>query len=481
MELSTPIITLHVIVPKLVLLVSAILLLLVPHFIKNLSKEILAAFSILTFCVAFYFVLQLWQQPAVGFDGMVLADRFALALQMIFLLGGLLSVLVTLNRVEVEYLHYGDFYALLQLAIVGLTVMTSSNHLLIIFLGLEILSLALYVMVGIRKMRVDSVEAALKYFLLGAFATGFFLYGAALLYGATGCLDISIMGKLYMAKSANTLVLLAGAVLLFIGLAFKAAFVPFHMWTPDVYQGAPTPVVAFMSTGTKAAALAVLCRMLLAGSSAQDIPWKDILPVIAVLTMTVGNLMAIVQNNVKRMMAYSSIAHAGYLLVGLIAANALATSAILYYLLVYTLMNIGAFAVISALGRSDRLERLRFEDYRGLGYRYPFVALTMTLFMVSLAGIPPTGGFLGKFYLFSAAVKSGYITLTVIAVLNSVVSVYYYLRLVVNMYMHEAEAEIVLDWPQHGLLAVLIISIIGVIWLGIAPEGIYTIFRQAMF
>ncbi|MBN2357411.1 NADH-quinone oxidoreductase subunit N [candidate division KSB1 bacterium] len=481
MELSAPIIKLHTIAPQLILLISAVMLLLIPHFIKRLSREILAAFTLVSFFVALYFVLRLWQHPDTGFNQMVLADRFAMALQLIFLLGGMLSVLVSLNRVEADYLHFGDFYALLQFAIIGLMVMTSSNHLLIIFLGLEILSIALYVLAGIRKMRVDSVEAAFKYFLLGAFATGFFLYGAALLYGATGSLDIGVMGKMMAVKSSNALLMLTGACLLFIGLAFKAAFVPFHMWTPDVYQGAPTPVVAFMSTGTKAAALAVLCRMVLAVIPAQVSPWMEILPFIAALTMTVGNLMAIVQNNVKRMMAYSSISHAGYLLVALTAGAVWASPAILYYLLVYTLMNIGAFAVISMLGQSDRAERLRFEDYRGLGYRYPFVALTMTIFMVSLAGIPPTGGFMGKFYLFSVAVKAGYVKLVVIAVINSVISVYYYLRLVVNMYMREEETELTLTWPQQGLLAVLIVAVIGVLWLGIAPESMYALFSQAGF
>ncbi len=326
-----------------------------------------------------------------------------------FILGGLLTVLVSFNRVEDEYVQYGDFYGLLLLAITGMMIMTSTTHLLVVFLGLEVLSIALYVMVGFRKMRVDSVEAALKYFLLGAFATGFFLYGVALLYGATGALDMVRIGASVTAAGGANLMLLAGGMLVLIGFAFKAALVPFHMWTPDVYQGAPTPVTAFMSTGTKAAALAVLARIVTMAMPMSAFNWGAVLPVLAVLTMTVGNFMALAQNNIKRMLAYSSIAHAGYILVALSAGNAAGQSAILYYLAVYTLMNIGAFAVISYLGRSNREERLSFESYRGLGYRYPFVSLAMAVFMFSLAGIPPTGGFLGKFYLFAAAVKAGYI------------------------------------------------------------------------
>lgn len=478
MELSAPLIQLDLISPQLIVLAAAVLLLLLPLFRRSLSREFLSAIALAGLVAALVATIWLWSRPSWGFAGMVTVDRFALAFQTLFLLGGLLTVLISLNRVEEEYVQYGDLFGLLLLAIFGLMVMTSTTHFLIVFLGLEILSIALYVMAGYRKMRVDSLEAALKYLLLGAFATGFFLYGVALIYGATGQLEMAHIREAAAAGGAGWL-LSAGALLVLVGFAFKAALVPFHMWTPDVYQGAPTPVTAFMSTGTKAAAFAVLARVVTLVLPEGTIAWGTILSILAVLTMTVGNLMAIVQSNVKRMLAYSSIAHAGYLLVALAAGNAAGRSAILYYLLVYTLMNAGAFGVIAWLGRGLREERLTFESYRGLGYRYPFVSLAMAVFMFSLAGIPPTGGFLGKFFLFAAAVKAGYIPLVVIAVLNAVVSVFYYLRLVINLYMREADEPAEAAKAHPGLIAALVIALIGVLWLGVAPGGLLGVFDAA--
>jgi len=478
MELSAPLIQLDLITPQLIVLAAAILLLLLPLFWRSLRREFLAAIALAGIAAALAATFWLWSRPGWGFAGMVTVDRFALAFQALFLLGGLLTVLISFNRIEEEYVQHGDFFGLLLLALFGLMVMTSTTHFLVIFIGLEILSIALYVLAGYRKMRVDSLEAALKYLLLGAFATGFFLYGVALIYGATGQLEMAHIREAAAAGGAGWL-LPAGALLVLIGFAFKAALVPFHMWTPDVYQGAPTPVTAFMSTGTKAAAFAVLARLVSIAVPVETIAWGPVLAVLAVLTMTVGNFMAIVQSNVKRMLAYSSIAHAGYLLVALAAGNAAGRSAILYYLLVYTLMNIGAFGVIAWLGRSGREERLTFESYRGLGYRYPFVSLAMAAFMFSLAGIPPTGGFLGKFFLFAAAVRAEYIPLVVIAVLNAVVSVFYYLRLVVNLYMREAEEPAEAGKAHPLLIAALVIALIGVVWLGVAPGGVLGAFNTA--
>jgi len=477
MVLPAPDISLHIIVPQIILLISAIILLLLPLFWKRAGVGLWACVALTGFVVALYALFNLWQHPSAGFGGMVMNDRFALAVQIILIIAGIMTVLVSINEVEKTYLPYGEFFALLQFAVLGMMIMVSSTNLLVIFLGLEVFSITLYVLVGIRKMRVDSVEGALKYFLLGAFATGFFLYGAALLYGATGSIDLLQVGRM---AGGGSLLIVTGFALIVIGLGFKAAFVPFHMWTPDAYQGAPTPVAAFMSTGTKAAAIAVLCRVVLMALPMQSLHWQVILQVIAVLTMTVGNLMALVQNNIKRMLAYSSIAHAGYLLVALIAVDSTPVAAILFYLLVYMFMNIGAFAVLSFMGKSDREERLNFESYRGLGYRHPFTALAVSVFMFSLAGIPPTGGFIGKFYLFSAAVHSGYITLVIIAVMNAVISVYYYLRLVVNLYMREAEGEITAPKPHWALLTALIIALFGVLWLGVWPEFIYTWLQRAV-
>ncbi|HOT96163.1 MAG TPA: NADH-quinone oxidoreductase subunit N [bacterium] len=478
MALTAPQIQLDLIAPQLLLLAAALLLLLLPLFWRGVRRELLAAIAVLGLAAAFAAAAGLWTRPGTGFNGMVTLDRFALAFDGIFLLGGLLAVLISLNRVEDEYVQYGDFYGLLLLAVAGMTILTATLHLIIIFLGLELLSIALYVMIGFRKMRVDSTEASLKYFLLGSFATGFLLYGMALIYGAAGTLDLQRIGAAVAAGSGGWM-LLAGGMLLLIGFAFKAALVPFHMWTPDVYQGAPTPVTAFMSTATKAAAFAALARIVTTAMPFSAFNWSAILPVLAVLTMTVGNLLAITQENTKRMLAYSSIAHAGYLLVALSAGNAAGQSAILYYLVVYTLMNAGAFAVIAWFGRSNREERLTFASYRGLGYRYPFASLAMAVFMFSLAGIPPTGGFLGKFYLFAAAVKAGQTPLVVIAVMNAVVSVYYYTRLVVHLYMREAEEPLEAEKLNPGLMAALLLALLGVLWLGVAPNGLMALFNAA--
>jgi len=478
MALTAPQIQLDLIAPQLLLLAAALLLLLLPLFWRGVRRELLAAIAVLGLAAAFAAAAGLWTRPGTGFNGMVTLDRFALAFDGIFLLGGLLAVLISLNRVEDEYVQYGDFYGLLLLAVAGMTILTATLHLIIIFLDLELLSIALYVMIGFRKMRVDSTEASLKYFLLGSFATGFLLYGMALIYGAAGTLDLQRIGAAVAAGSGGWM-LLAGGMLLLIGFAFKAALVPFHMWTPDVYQGAPTPVTAFMSTATKAAAFAALARIVTTAMPFSAFNWSAILPVLAVLTMTVGNLLAITQENTKRMLAYSSIAHAGYLLVALSAGNAAGQSAILYYLVVYTLMNAGAFAVIAWFGRSNREERLTFASYRGLGYRYPFASLAMAVFMFSLAGIPPTGGFLGKFYLFAAAVKAGQTPLVVIAVMNAVVSVYYYTRLVVHLYMREAEEPLEAEKLNPGLMAALLLALLGVLWLGVAPNGLMALFNAA--
>ncbi len=480
MDLALPVINLKSIYPQLILVVFACIIVLLPLFIKPVKREVLAIISILGLVLAAVSVVNSWGQNLSGFNMMILADNFSLAFSIVFLVGAFLTILLSLNKVENEYLNYGDFYSILLFATIGMIMMVSSTNLLVIFLGLEILSISLYVLAGIRKMRVDSIEASLKYFLLGAFATGFFLYGIALLYGATGSIDLVGIGKHIEANGFNGVLMFTGAVLILIGFSFKAAFVPFHMWTPDVYQGAPTPVTAFMSSGVKGAALAVLLRFVLATTFLSQADWTTALWIIAVLTMTVGNVVAIAQNNIKRMLAYSSIAHAGYLLVGVLAGNELGQTSIIFYLLVYTIMNLGAFGVISYMGNSNRQENLNIEDYRGLGFKYPFAGLAMAIFMFSLAGIPPTGGFVGKFYLFNAAIQAGYIWLVIFGVLNSVISAYYYLRIVVNMYMRDQEKEISVPKASMGLSFVLLVTMIAILQLGIMPAQIFAIFRQAV-
>ncbi len=480
MNFTMPVINLQVIYPHIVLVLFASVVLLLPLFFHSIKRELLAVISVLGIVIAFFLIMNHWNSGQTAFNGMLRLDNFAIAFSIIFLLGGLMAVLLSLNHVEEEYLSYGDFYGLVLFALVGMMLMASSTNLLIIFLGLEVLSISLYVLAGIRKMRVDSVEASLKYFLLGAFATSFFLYGVALVYGATASIDLLDIARYISANGFSGILLVAGSLFLVVGFSFKAAFVPFHMWTPDVYQGAPTPVTAFMSSGAKGAALAALLRVLVMGVPISRGDWQVILWVIAALTMTVGNVVAIAQSNVKRMLAYSSIAHAGYLLIGVLAGNSLGQAGVLFYLVVYTFMNLGAFGVISYFGASNKQENLNLEDYRGLGYQYPFAGLAMVVFMFSLAGVPPTGGFVGKFYLFNAGIQAGYLWLVIIGVLNSVISAFYYLRVVVNLYMREPEHKVAVPRAHLGLSFALLVAMLAVLQTGIMPSRLFTLFQHSV-
>jgi NADH-quinone oxidoreductase subunit N len=367
-------------------------------------------------------------------------------------------------------MDHGEYYALLLFSTLGMMIMASSLDLITIFLGLETLSISLYILAGILRERLESNESAVKYLLLGAFASGFVLYGIALVYGATASTNLLRVAEVVASgKVSSPTLLMIGTGLLIIGFGFKVASVPFHMWTPDVYEGAPTSVTAFMIAGTKAAAFAAFLRILMTALPALQPDWGQILWVLAVLTMTVGNVVAIAQSSIKRMLAYSSIAHAGYLLVALVAANKLGSGSILFYLVAYSFMNLGAFAVVIALAFQDR-ERVSIQDYAGLGLKYPFLGAAMALFMFSLAGIPPTGGFMGKFYIFSAAIHANYIGLAIIGVLNSVISVYYYLRITVVMYMGEGGAEPAADRLSPALGLAVLVAVVGTLQLGLFPS-----------
>lgn len=417
-----------------------------------------------------------------SFNGMWVVDNYSRFFKLIFLLGTALTILISIKYLDDEALQKSEYFALILFATIGMMIMASGAELLTIFLGLELLSMSLYVLAGYARTRMASNESALKYFLLGSFASGFLLYGIALIYGATGSTVIRSIFKVTMASGFQSPILIIGMALLIIGFGFKAALVPFHMWTPDVYQGAPAPITAFMSAGPKAAAFAAFARVFMEALPSLQGHWTGVIWVIAALTMTTGNVIALVQNDIKRMLAYSSIAHAGYVLVAFLASGELGISSILYYMLAYTCMNIGAFAVITVLaGKGEK--RVLIDDYKGLGYKHPVAAIAMSLFLFSLAGIPPTGGFMGKFYIFSAAIKEGYIGLAIIGVLNSVVSVYYYLRVTVAMYFQapstttESEAPAVAFSP--ALAVAIFISAYGVLSLGLFPSAYVAIVRQS--
>ncbi|MBI4519517.1 MAG: NADH-quinone oxidoreductase subunit N [Gemmatimonadetes bacterium] len=403
---------------------------------------------------------------------MVAVDGFRLFANWVFLLAAALTILISFGYVANQNLRIAEFYVLVLLATVGMMFMAGSRDLILIFLGLEVMSVAVYVLTGLNRRDRKSAEAGLKYFLLGAFATGFFLYGIALVYGATGTTNLFLMAASIAAGAGGPL-LPVGVTLLAIGFGFKVSAVPFHMWTPDVYEGAPAPITAFMSAGVKAAAFAALLRVFTVAFAGLYESWYVIAWWLAAATMVVANVIALVQPNVKRMLAYSSIAHAGYLLVALVTASEAGLAAMLFYLVVYTLMNIGAFAIVISVAHQGE-QRLNTEDYAGFGWQQPLLATLLTVFLLSLAGFPGTGGFVGKIFLLQAAAEGRLWTLAVLLVLTSLVSYWYYLRVAWYMWMREAPAAdahagVVAPGPMRVALA---ISAGGILLLGIFPDAI---------
>jgi NADH-quinone oxidoreductase subunit N len=428
--------------------------------------------ALLSLGAAAYSVWRVRDVKRALFDGMLMHDGFTVFFTLLFCGIGAIAVLLSWDYVKRTRINQPEYYALLLSATIGMIIMAASNDLITIFLGLELMSLALYVLVGFQRQRLDSSEASMKYFLLGAFASGFLLYGIALLYGATGTTNLNRMAA-FLASSPliDNPLLLVGGLLLLTGFAFKVAAVPFHMWTPDAYEGAPTTVTGYMSVGAKAAGFAALLRVVLLALPDLQLDWKPILSALAILTMTVGNVTALLQNNLKRMLAYSSIAHAGYVLVAVVAGGNDGAAAALFYLTAYALMNLGAFGLIALLGRGAD-ERVLVSDLAGIGFRQPFLALAMTVFMISLGGIPPTAGFMGKFYVFSVAVKANLIPLAIIGVLNSVVAVFYYLRVTVAMYMQEPQGEpVAVSWNVPAVVGVLV-ALALTIWWGIQAQAL---------
>jgi NADH-quinone oxidoreductase subunit N len=413
----------------------------------------------------------LWDDNRSSF-GVVTADNFALFVNLVLIAVGILTVFFASQTLDRDRLPSGEFYALILFAIVGMMLMAQATDLLLLFLALETMSIAVYVLTGIRRDQPASTEAAFKYFLLGAFASTFFLYGIAFLYGITGSTHLERIGSVIAAQSAsrNPMILLALGLLI-VGFGFKIAAVPFHMWSPDAYEGAPAVVTGFMSTGVKAAAIAGFARVFLSALEPMSGEWWPVLWVIAAATMIVGTVLGVAQTSLKRMLAYSSIAHGGYLLVGLVAGHDIGKAAILYYLAAYALTNLGAFGVIALVGSRDR-DNDDLRDYAGLWYSHPTLAALMTIFLLSLGGFPPTAGFIGKWYIFSAAIAYEYYWLAIIGVLSSVVSVFFYLRIVVMMYMHERDARPVPAPMTAVALAALAISVIGVLYLGIVPTQV---------
>jgi NADH-quinone oxidoreductase subunit N len=453
------------ILPELVLTLFGMIVMVVdPLLDENRSHKSLGAIGLLGTLAALASTCFMAQYPGTGFWNMVRVDGFSVFFHVLVIAISAVVILSSYEYMAVQRIRAGEYYGLILFGTVGMCLMSSAIELVLIFIALEISSISTYILAGFRRREAASSESSLKYFLLGSFATAFFLYGVAMMFGATGSTSIDAIGQSLASGSVPPLAYVAVA-LMFVGLGFKVASAPFHVWTPDVYEGAPAPIVGLMSTGPKAAAFAVLLRVLFE-INAPGRFW--LIWVSAALSMTLGNVGALVQDNIKRLLAYSSIAHAGYVLVAFAAQPELGTSAVMFYTAAYAAMNVGAFAVVSHFANAGE-KYLTLEDYAGLGRRSPMLAATLTFFLMSLIGIPITGGFFGKFYIFSAALKANLIGLTVIGLINSAVGAYYYLRVIVMMYMREPRGKVpVTPIPLATGLAIAA-CVLATLYLGVLP------------
>ncbi|PKL52241.1 MAG: NADH-quinone oxidoreductase subunit N [Nitrospira bacterium HGW-Nitrospira-1] len=462
------------VMPEISLAVLALFILLADLFIKR--KETIALMSIISVGVAAYL---LPGSMGATFNGMYISDGYSAFFKFIFIANVILTVLISVKYIEIEKVNFGEYYCLILFATLGMMLMASAGDLIVLYLGLELMALSAYVLAGFIRYDRKSNEAAMKYFLLGAFASAFLLYGISMIYGLTGTTDIMAISD-YIVKHglASNPVLMLSMILFAVAFSFKIAAVPFHMWAPDVYEGAPTSVTAFMSVGPKAAGFAVIGRVFMVAFGSVQVEWAAILIPIAILTMGVGNIVALSQTNIKRMLAYSSIAHAGYMLLGIIAGAQDGMASVLSYMLIYGFMNIGAFAVVIML-RSEGFKGDNISDYEGLAKTHPAAAALMLIFMFSLTGIPPTAGFMAKFYIFLSAINAGYTWLVIIAVMFSAISAYFYLRIVMYMYMKEPKETVRLS-TSPALALALAITAAAVLIIGVLPSAVVNFARIAL-
>ncbi len=479
----------YYLLPELVLTGGSLVLLAADALLRGAHRRLLTWITVLTLLGTGAALIPFADANIVVARGLIAVDTFAFFFKVVFLFAALLTVLMSARFLEIEGARAGEYYFLLLCATLGMMIMAGGVDLITIFIGLETMAVSFYVMAGYLKVDRRSNEAAIKYFLLGAFSLGLLLYGMSLLYGLTGTTQLGQIAQALAARNGGVVLALA-CVLIVAGVGFKIAAVPFHMWAPDVYEGAPTPVAAFLSVGSKAASFAMLLRIFVEGLPAFsagglgtwfDLPlgWTTFFYVLSVLTMTVGNLAALTQSNMKRLLAYSSIAHAGYILIGIVAISSgsmRGVTATLLYLFIYAFMQLGAFAIIVMMRRGDMIGD-ELKDLSGLWSRNPMAASAMLVFMLSLGGIPPTAGFMGKFWVFGAAIEAGYVWLAVIGVLNSAISLYYYIRVVVFMWIKD---ETIGSTPvlSPALALVLILAVAGTLFFGMYPEPLFS-FAQA--
>lgn len=481
MPIAIPNIDFLPLAPVLITAITLLLVMMNDVAVSAEGKKWLALIALVGLLAAGYSAFRLWGRDTNAFNGSILADNFALFLSVVVLLSGVLAILLSLDYIRVRGLESGEYLALIIASLTGMTLLAVANDLIVIFLALEILSLSLYLLSSFWKMNRASLEAGIKYFMLGAFSSAFLLYGIALVYGATGSTNLAkIASSVSQSGASPNALLIGGAGLLLVGFGFKVALVPFQWWTPDVYEGAPTPVTAFMSVATKSAAFAAFFRVFLTALPLEAWDWRLIIAVLAVLTMSLGNIAALLQTNIKRMLAYSSIAHAGYILIALVAGASAGISAALFYLLAYSMMNLGAFGAVIALSDEGR-ERVDIADLAGIAAKRPLVAAVLAVSLLSLAGFPPFAGFVGKFFIFSAAVLSGWTWLAVVGVINSLISVYFYLGPVVRMYMTPEK-----DGWVGGRIAIPVriavaVAFIGTLVLGLVPGSAMFLAQAAVF
>lgn len=459
--------------PFTFLSVMAIIAMVLDALIVN-SSRITFIFSAITLLISGILGISTFGLHGIGFNGMVTGGGFAAYFDILFSIGGLLTILTSRQYLQRENIEHDEFYSLVLFAVAGMMLIAHSNHLLILFIGIEVMSVSFYILSGYMRNNAKSVESSLKYFLLGAFATGFLVYGIALIYGSTGSMDYNQIALNINNSALNFPALLpVGVALIVIGLSFKAAAFPFHQWAPDVYQGAPTIVTAFMSTAGKAAAFAAFIPIVTVLMPSAPAKLQMIFAVMSAATMLIGNISALAQSNIKRMLAFSSVAHAGYIMMGLVSGSQYGYGGIVFYLTAYMFMQIGSFIIVAILERNGE-KYLELSDYAGLSKRHPVLAAFMAIFMLSLAGIPPFAGFFGKYFLFTAAIDAGFLWLTLVGVLSSIISVYFYIGLIVKMYFTEPEGQ--REDNEVGMSGLsLIITIAGVIVLGILPSGILSI------
>jgi len=467
------------IVPELELAVFGMFLLIFDLMVK--TKRRLGYIALGGLAISGVFLYQVRNVEYIAYGGSLVLDPLAMFFKVIFLIAAALSIAISLRYLDIERESHGEYYALILFATMGMMFMAGAVDLVTLYIGLETMAIATYVLVGFLRGNQRSNEASMKYFLLGAFSSGILLYGMSLLYGIAGSTrfdDIAAALDRRLLENPTDPISLMAMITLSAGIFFKIAAVPFHQWTPDAYEGAPTSITAYMSVAVKAASFAMMVRVFMIAIYPLRPQWVPILVAVSILTMTVGNIAAITQSNVKRLLAYSSISHAGYILIGLIAGNDTGLTAVGLYLLIYTFTNIGTWAVIVALRRKDVIGE-HIDDMAGLYHKHPTAAVLMLIFLLSLAGIPPTAGFIGKYYLFAAAIETGHNTLAVVAVLNAAISIYFYLRIVVSMFMRDATEKTGLTFAP-GLTMALGIAFIFTMWIGIYPDPFIALARRAI-